>query len=347
MKAAQAAYFDGKVSTRREVVLTLDGERVTIRGEGVELSYPLNSLRVPPGVGAVRRTVRLPDGGVCELEDAVLLATLERASGRTSAESLIYRWEKSLPLAVAALILTALMVLLFIRYGVPSLSRHAAFALPAATETALGRDALTTLDRILMKPTKLGPERRAELKALFRRVAGPAGTAAGYRLELRSCPAVGANAFALPSGIVIMTDELVDLARNDDELAAILAHELGHVRGRHALRHVLQNSVAGLIVATLTGDLVSLTSLAATLPTVLVDASFSRAFEREADDAAIAWMKSAGVPLRRYAEVLGRLQAQLDVRQGNAGSAMNPARNYLSSHPDTGERIRRIMMSGS
>ncbi len=48
--------------------------------------------------------------------------------------------------------------------------------------------------------------------------------------------AVGANAFALPSGIVVMTDELVELAKTDDELVAVLAHEIGHVRGRHALR---------------------------------------------------------------------------------------------------------------
>jgi predicted Zn-dependent protease len=177
-------------------------------------------------------------------------------------------------------------------------------------------------------------------------VAGPGAEAAGYRLEFRSCPAIGANAFALPSGIVIMTDDLAPLARHDDEIAAILAHELGHVRGRHILRHVLQSSATGLIMVTLTGDLTSITSLAATLPTVMVDASFSREFEREADDAALAWMKSAGVPPRRYAEILGRLQAQLDVRHGSAAGGDSKARNYLSTHPDTGDRIRRIMRAG-
>lgn len=343
MKSVTVAYFDGKVSTRREVVFTLVGEQVTIRGEGVDLTYPAMALRIPPGVGSIRRTVRLPDGGVCELEDAELLAVLERAVGGTSAGHLLHRWEKSLPLALAAMALTALVVLLFLRYGVPSLARHAALALPASAEGSIGRESLATLDRILMKPSTLTKERRAELTALFRRVAGPGADAAGYRLEFRSCPAIGANAFALPSGIVIITDDLVALARQDDEIAAILAHELGHVRGRHILRHVLQSSVAGLIVATLTGDLVSITSLAATLPTVLVDASFSREFEREADDAALAWMRSAGVAPRRYAEILGRLQAQLDVRRGESAGNNHPARNYLSTHPDTGERIRRIL----
>ncbi|NVN92785.1 MAG: M48 family metallopeptidase [Desulfuromonadales bacterium] len=346
MKSIPVAYFDGKVSTRREVVLTLDEGRVHIRGEGVDQTYPAPSLKIPPGVGSVRRTLRLPDGGVCELEDAELLAELELACGATRGVRLLQRWEKSLPLALGAVLLTVLVVLLFLRYGVPSLAKRAAFALPVASEQALGRESLATLDRILMKPSNLSKERRAQLTALFQRVAGPARDAAAYRLEFRSSPAIGANAFALPSGIVIITDDLVKLSTQDIELAAIMAHELGHVRGRHILRHVLQSSAAGLIVATLTGDLVSITSLAATLPTVLVDASFSRDFEREADDAAIAWMKSAGVSPRVYAEILGRLQAQLDVRRGETGGNSHPERNYLSSHPDTLERVRRVMRAG-
>ncbi|MBI5485610.1 MAG: M48 family metallopeptidase [Deltaproteobacteria bacterium] len=343
MKSAAVAYFDGKVSTRREAVLTLEGDRVTINGDGVDLSYPAASIRVSEKIGSVRRTVRLPDGGVCELDDAALLAELERACGAKTTGNIVHRWEKSLPLALTALVLTALLVALFLRFGIPPLARHAAFALPPAAESSMGREALATLDRLLMKPSNLPKERQNELSALFLRVAGPDGNAAGYRLEFRSCPAIGANAFALPSGIVIITDDLVGLARQDNEIAAILAHELGHVRGRHILRHLLQSSSTALIMATLTGDLLSITSLAATLPTVLVDASYSRAFEREADDAAMAWMKSAGVPPRSYAEILGRLQAQLDVKQGKTAGGTDPVRNYLSTHPDTGERIRRIM----
>ena len=343
MKSAEAAYFDGKVSTRRKVLLFLEGQNVSIRGEGIDLSFPASGIRIPPGVGSIRRTIRFPDGGACELEDAQLLADLERFGKGTSTGSLLHRWEKSLPLALGAVLLTALLVVLFLNYGVPSLARRAAMALPPSIESNIGRETLSTLDRLLMKPSTLTKERRAELAALFQRVAGPAGVAAGYRLEFRSCPAIGANAFALPSGIVIMTDGLVDLARNNDELAAVLAHELGHVQGRHALRHVLQSSVAGLVVATLTGDLVSITALASTLPTVLVDASFSREFEREADVAAIAWMKSAGISPRRYAEILGRLEAQLSNRRGQSTGGNSPVRNYLSTHPDTGERIRGIL----
>ena len=69
---------------------------------------------------------------------------------------------------------------------------------------------------------------------MFLTISAGQGPPGRYRLELRSGEALGANALALPSGIVIMTDDLVALAKSDDEIGAVMAHELGHVRGRHA-----------------------------------------------------------------------------------------------------------------
>ena len=346
MTSAVAGYFDGVVATRREVQLTIEATALRIQGDGIEHSYPLDGVELASAIGSVRRTIRLPDGGMCEVTDNTFVAELERLQNSGTRSRLLHRWEKSLSLVAAALGVTALVVVLFMRFGVPVLARQAAFALPPAIENRMGSESLTVLDRLFTKPSKLGAERRAELTKMFNRVVVASGAPSGCRLEFRNGGAIGANAFALPSGIVLITDQLVALARHDDEIAAILAHELGHVRQRHALRHVFQNSATGLIMATLTGDLVSITSLAATLPTALVDASFSRTFEREADDAAIAWMKTAEVPPRRYAEILARLQAQLDARTGEAFDKKHPARNYLSTHPDTGERIRRIMRDG-
>ncbi len=341
------AYFDGKVSARREATLCFDGFHLTIRAAGVDISCSAGEIIVPPGVGSVRRTIRLPGGGLCVVEDAELLAELERAGGGSNLTKAVHRWEKSLALSMATLLLTALVVLLLVRYGIPFLAKRTALALPPATELTIGRETLAAMDRLLMAPSKLDQKRRDELAALLRRVAGPSADAAGYRLESRSCPAVGANAFALPSGIIVITDELVELARSDDELAAVLAHEAGHSRQRHPLRHALQSSAVGLIMATLSGDLVSISSLAATLPTLLAETSYSREFEREADAAAIAWMKSAGVPPLRYAEFLGRMQAQQNVRRADPFERKSRARNYLSTHPDTEERIRQIVGSGS
>ncbi len=338
-----AGYYDGRVSARREVTLYLEGDGIRISGAGIDAIYPIDRVRVTAGVGAIRRVIRLPNGGMCEVSDTAFLTAVERQQGKGRVSAFLHRWERSLPLAVAALILTAAVVFLFMRFGVPALARHAAYALPVSAEASLGRESLATLDRFLFKPSKITAERRRELTALFRRMTASFPDGSGYRLEFRAGDAVGANALALPSGIVVITDGLVELAHNDQELVAVLAHELGHVRGRHLLRHLLQNSVAGLLMATITGDVLSVTSLSAALPTALIDAKFSRDFEREADDAAVAWLKKEGIPLRRYIDILSRLQAQLDKKKTGAVAGEGVVRNYLSTHPATDERIRRIL----
>jgi len=341
-----AAYYDGVTSARRQVTLYLCGESIRLFGPGIDRIYLVAQTRVTAGVGEVRRVIRLPDGGICEVGDASFLAAIERLQGKGRLGNLLHRWERSLTLSLFALFLTVLVAFVFMRFGVPALASRVAFALPVSVEAQLGREGLATLDRLIFKPTRLSGARRGELTALFGRMTAPMPEGEGYRLEFRECPAIGANAMALPAGTVVITDGLVNLAKNDDEIAAVLAHELGHVRGRHLMRHVLQNSVASLLMATVTGDILSVTSLSAALPTALIDAKFSRDFEREADDAAIAYLKKEGIPTKRYIDILERLQAQLDAKTKDTAKGEEPFRNYLSTHPATRERISRILAGG-
>ena len=144
---------------------------------------------------------------------------------------------------------------------------------------------------------------------------------------------IGANALALPSGTIIVTDDLVTLARDDREIFGVLAHEAGHVDHRHGLRNILQNSIVGLVVAWFIGDV---SSIAAAAPTALLEASYSRELEREADMYAVEVLRTNGIPVRHFAEILRRL----DVDSG--GSEISRAFDYLSSHPATSERLQQL-----
>jgi predicted Zn-dependent protease len=324
-------------------MLSLVGKILRLSGAGIEATYPLERVTVTEAIGSIRRVIRLPDGGMCEVSDPAFLREVERSRGRGRVAAFLHRWERSLPRVAVALVLTVAVIVIFIRLGVPALARHVADALPVSTEAVLGRESMAILDRLMFKPSMLPEQRRRELTALFARITAQLPVAAGCRLEFRKSDAVGANAMALPSGIVVVTDGLVALAKNDQEIAGVLAHELGHVRGRHLMRHILQNSVSGLIMATITGDILSVTSLSATLPTALVDAKFSRDFEREADDAAVVYLKRARIPVRCYAEFLARLQVEHNAKSKGAATGETGFSDYLSTHPDTGERIRRVL----
>lgn len=343
MSQVRGYFFDGRSSLRRTVSLLRKGEELHLQGDGVDLHYPVAGIRVAPPVGNVRLLLHFPDGAVCEvISDGPIDGLLERA-GTGSFQRLLHRWERNLFLVVLSLIIIVAALAGFIKFGIPSLAKRVALAVPPATERTLGNETLAMLDTLVMKPSALPADRRQAVAALFRRMQPDLPGGREYRLEFRASNRLGANAFALPSGIIVVTDGMVRLARSDDEIAAVLAHEAGHVRYRHALRHVLQNSGTGLLIAAITGDILSITSLSATLPTALIDAKYSRDFEREADDAAIAFLKRRHIRPKVYADMLARLQVEHDRRNGGKGKDGGRLNDFFSSHPVTAERIRRVM----
>jgi len=338
---ARGFWYDGKNSQRREVTVDCAGDgQLRVQGDGVDVSARLFELQIDAPLGKARRMIRFADGAVLETADLAFLDSLQSRQGKGGFFRAVHGWESNLLWAGGALVLLLLVGFGFTRYAVPYLASQAAFALPPTTEDLVGRESLQILDRIVLKPSALPKARRGELSALFLRMTARYPERRGWRLEFRSGAAVGANAFALPSGIVVITDRLVGLAKNDNEIAGVLAHEVGHVNRRHALRHLMQNSATALLVATVTGDITSATSLSATLPTLLIDAKYSRDFEMEADDAAVAYLKGQGIPVATYADLLTRLGAD---HQKGAPEDKSGLGEYLADHPLIQERVKRVL----
>lgn len=334
-----AIWYDGRTSQGREVTVRLVDGSLAVTGAGIDSRYPLAEVRVDPPLGRVKRALRFPDGATAETDAGPFLDELLKQQGKESTLRHVHRWEMSLGKAMTALAITLLIVFCFLRYGVPFLAQKVAFALPAATEELIGRETLQILDKVAMQPSALPLQRRQELTRIFLSMTAGRPERRGWRLEFRDSKSIGANAFALPSGIVVVTDRMVELAENDDQVTGVLAHEIGHLTNRHSLRYLLQNSATALIVAALTGDIVSASSLAATMPTVLIDAKYSRDFEWEADAAAVAYLKQKGIPVRRYAEILARLDAD-HYQKRKAAPRLG---ELFDNHPLMLERVQRVM----
>jgi predicted Zn-dependent protease len=342
----EAFYYDGESSARSNVSLTFAGDTLHLRGADLDLYFPLAEIRISPPLASVRRTLYLPDGAVCEIADGSFAAGLEHRQGKRTFFRSLHKWEMNLKLAFAALAATIAALGLFIQFGLPMLAKRAAFAVPPATEASLGIETLHILDRTLCEPTNLSENRLNELRALFATiVAGLDNSDHSFALVFRQSRRLGANALALPGGTVVLTDGLETLAEHDEEIIAVLAHEIGHVRNRHALRQVIQSSTTALIIATLTGDVFSATSLAAALPTMLADASFSRDMEREADDFAADYLQQERISPDRFAAILLRLQQSRDGASDRDDPGAGVA-DYLSTHPATDERIERLRWDG-
>ena len=330
----EARFYDGKSSQQRKVSIHAEPpDRLRVVGEGVDFGCALADVRPSSRVGNTRRRLRFPDGSECETEDNDAIDEMFSGTRAAAFDRLLHRWESRLGYVLLALVLTAASLWAGVTYGIPALAKRVAFSLPAATDRMLGQEALEGLDKVLLEPTQLPLRRQAELRALFSDMAANIPGAADYRLELRASKRIGANALALPSGIVVVTDPLVQLARSDDELIAVLAHEIGHLRQRHGLRRLLQDSATALVVIAVTGDIGSVVSLGAALPALLVQSKYSRDFEREADDFAFDYLRRRAIPTESLTAILLRMEK----KAGRSGSFPD----YLSSHPATQERAER------
>lgn len=115
---------------------------------------------------------------------------------------------------------------------------------------------MSTIDDSLIQASKLPLDEQARLRAAFAKalVAQPAGAVPVWQLVLRESH-IGPNAFALPAGTLVMTDEMVTLVGADDKvITAAFAHELSHVRYRHGLRILVQATVMTWVSSVLVGD---------------------------------------------------------------------------------------------
>lgn len=331
----RARLYDGRTSIARDGELAVRGTAgvacLDVRAADHDTQVPFAQLVVGERVGETNRLLQLPDGGSIEVLDNTAFDLALEAAGIRTREAPIRRLESRWHFAWLALLATLIGSVLFVRYGVPALAVRAVRFIPPHVDALIGADTLRVLDRGVLSPSKLPAGRQQQLRALFVEVAtGASPDSSGYRLELRTGGDLRANAFALPSGIVVLTDELEAIARNDDELRGVFAHEVGHLVNRHAMRVLVQNSATALLAAGIFGDASGVTSLAAAAPTVLVNTGYSRDFEREADAFAFHWMTAHHIDPAHLADLLERL--------GRAQPGDEPG--FLASHPQIRERAQ-------
>lgn len=212
----------------------------------------------------------------------------------------------------------------------PALLDMAAAAIPRGMEESLGKEAR---DQILATMSYMpnvhnineAAGASPELAALMKRLEQGAPVD-GYAFDVLVLDADFVNAFALPGGYLILSSALVMDCASPDELAGVLAHEMTHVTRRHGLSRVLRQHVLSF-AARFTGFS---DNMAGGLLTTLLESSFSREQESEADRLGMERLAGAGINPMAMADFFERLEKR--------GSGSLPLLRYLSSHPPSAER---------
>jgi len=333
MQPVRAHYYDGQSARRHEVTLEVHSGVLHVHGEGVQFEVPISSVHLSEKLGSAPRLMHFPEGGHCEVVDHRSLEQMLLEAGRKP-HSLVSRLEASWRHAFIALSVCVLTAVVGYIWGVPWVAEYAAERIPNDIAHIIDEHVLNSLDEKIMQPSELKEKRKKAIERGYDKLRAGHGLP-NYPLEFRKSALIGPNAFALPGGSVVVTDELVKLAGKNDEVLAVLAHELGHVEEHHALRQMLQSSVVALAMTWYFGDV---SSLLVTAPTLMLQMNYSRDFERRADNFAARLLHDHGKSPALLASMLEKLE---NIHSKKLKSKEQPVIiEMMSSHPETQERIR-------
>ncbi len=144
------------------------------------------------------------------------------------------------------------------------------------------------------------------------------------------------NAFAMPGERIVITAELIRRANRPEQVAGVLAHEVGHVLKRHSEAQLVRATGLQILLSIITGGGGDTISTIAGVATIL---TYTREAEAEADDVALALMEKAAIDplgLREFFEILLAQEGKPST------GAWGKIESSISTHPGTEDRIKKI-----
>ena len=343
--------FDGKNIDKTPASLVVSDDGVACLSINPSSAFNYNKIAVSPRIGDSTRFLTLPDGRLFETTNNDAIDQLSLLFSTTK-HSRIHSDKWILKTAILLVVLS--LSWLGINYGIPALTYKIAMQVPEKMLVESGQEAMGNLDKKAFTETKLPKIRRKKITNIFKELLPDNHKKLAYKLHFRKSDKIGANAFALPSGDIIITDELIKLSSNDDEIRSILLHEIAHVELRHGIQSTIKTSGLLLLVVAVTGDVTSLGTLLLGVPALLLDSSYNRKMEWEADTYSLDKMQELKINPVAFADMLEKIvKSHLDKsvsdkekkpvsKEGDKEDYEDHSNGYWSSHPPSKERIERM-----
>ena len=205
--------------------------------------------------------------------------------------------------------------------------------LPDDVRTSIGKQVVRTMseDRGICTD-ETG---RAALDKLARRLSKASDSSALFSITVVNWELM--NAFAAPGEQIVVTRELITAAKSPDELAAVLAHEMGHGIRLHPETSIVRGiglaAAAELLFGGTSGSL-------ANFGIALTQLSYSRDAEREADQQGLRILKAAGISPKGMTDFFDRMSKLENPKKSEFDFDDTP--EFFSTHPPTRERIQRV-----
>jgi predicted Zn-dependent protease len=326
-----ARFFDGETARDHLVAAELVPEGLAI--EGIELSRRIWSLSGLAAISPIKAglPVRLghdaaPGARLVITQQTFLHELVARAPHLTGGFNARKAGRLAAIIAASAL-LAAGVLYITLSYAPQTL----AFILPESWRNTLGDQVEATLSsgaRLCATSTV-----NAALANLVKRLAEGDADAPSFELKVYDIDIV--NAFAVPGDRIVVTEKLIETAETPEEVAGVLAHEMGHVYHRHAEAQMVRAMGIDLLLKIASGgDIGGFAGLLAIL-------RYSRDAEREADSFAVEQLGKVAIDPRGLKRFFERVM-KLERGENSSGGIFGTVSDMMSTHPVTRERIDAI-----
>lgn len=339
MMLANGYYYEEGSAARVSAVFSVnDLGRYAIELEnGTVHRGDLSHLKVSERLGNVERKITLDNGSMFTTLDNDAIDIMFK--GKQKINGFVHHVETNMKWILVAVVVAVVTGFSFFKWGVPWTSQKIAHALPYETNELIAEGSLKFLDKVMFDESNLSKTRQEEIRKHFKEKIAILSIEdeeeIEYKLHFRSWSNIP-NALALPSGDIILTDKFVELAENQDEIDAVLLHEMGHVVHRHSLEMLIEGTFITVAVMMMTGDGSGMGDMGVGLGSALVSSAYSRGHESEADLYAFKKMLKVGIDPKSFSNIMGRItQEDLNISEEDDGEILD----YFSSHPNTKDRI--------
>ena len=323
-----SVFYDGASSRRRAVQLVLkDGLEISENGTSLAV-WPFAEIRRADSAAGILRMscVTAPSLARLEVRDGPLAAALtarcphlhDNAAGRHGVTAIV-GWSVAATVSIVAMIW----------FGLPLAADRLAPLVPSALERRIGDAAEGQIVVMFGAKTCSGAAGRVAFNKLMKEISIAGGFDAPVRAIVLDTPVP--NAFALPGGRVYLFSGLLAKANDPDEIAGVLAHELGHVRHRDNMRNMIYSGGTSFLIGLLFGDVTGSGALIFASRS-LFTASYSREAEQGADDFSVDVMHRLGRPTKPMGDLIFRIT-------GNQG---DKTLSILANHPLTEDRLKHL-----
>ena len=339
-----ATYYDGMTARAQPVAMAVTDTGIVISAvHGAALAHwpaervmlaelPRDGQPVRLGLDGTTARLIVDDPDVVETLRPVAPQLFRRVVLSWGGVARIVGWAGAAAASVAIIIL----------FVVPSLSMQLAAVTPDAVRQRIGATTLRQLTRLLAinrngaRKTRRAycsdAPGRAALQAMTARLTADLAEPPALRLVVVNTGMV--NAFALPGNFIVLTKGFIENALSPEEVAGVIAHEIGHIAHDHGIRRMYRTAAVSVLTGLVTGDVAG-GILVTGLGKWMLNTGYSRVAEREADGYALERLNAAGIDSGGLEAFLARLLT----RQEKGGASLP---RFLSTHPPTADRLATV-----